>query len=190
MEVWLACCTSRKSTRSQSQFNRRPDTSLQLERKVDFHASTRDEARLTCWNSIGTPKSLLQVERNPEFPSSTRDEALFPRSVLRAIQISLSKLESRLESLYESQEVPWDTRRNSRATPFHATTRDVPCVPHIISRSGPISLFQLERNPNFPLAPQREDCLTYWNLRGTPGFLLKVEMTPSSHSTRDKDRFP
>jgi len=56
--------------------------------------------------SIGSLRSLSELERNPEFPSSTRDEALFPRSVLRAIQISLSKLESRLESLYESQEVP------------------------------------------------------------------------------------
>ena len=71
MKGGLACLLHlNKSTSSPPQLNSRLDTPFQLERKEDFHASTRDEARLTCLNSIGTPKFLLQVERKPEFPSS------------------------------------------------------------------------------------------------------------------------
>ena len=49
----------------------------QLEREVELHASTQDEACLPCSNSTETLKLMSEMERNPEVPASTRDEALF-----------------------------------------------------------------------------------------------------------------
>ena len=49
----------------------------QLERQVEFHASTQDEACLSCPNSAGTLRSESEMERNSEVPASTRDEVLF-----------------------------------------------------------------------------------------------------------------
>ena len=45
---------------------------LHLERKAEFHVSTRDEAWLPCWNSIGTPRAMSGLERSPEVPASTQ----------------------------------------------------------------------------------------------------------------------
>jgi len=47
---------------------------LQLERKAEFHASTRDEASLPCTNVIGNPRSMSELERVPEFPIITQKE--------------------------------------------------------------------------------------------------------------------
>ena len=49
----------------------------QLERQAEFHASTQDEACLSCLNSAGILRSESEMERNPQIPASTRDEALF-----------------------------------------------------------------------------------------------------------------
>ena len=49
----------------------------QLEQQAEFHASTQDEACLSCPNSAGTLASESEMQRNPEVPASTRDEALF-----------------------------------------------------------------------------------------------------------------
>ena len=48
-----------------------------FEREAEFHASTQDEASLSCPNSAGTLQSESEMERNPEVPASTGDEALF-----------------------------------------------------------------------------------------------------------------
>ena len=48
-----------------------------LESQAEFHASTQDEASLSCPNSAGTLPSESEMERKPEVPASTGDEALF-----------------------------------------------------------------------------------------------------------------
>ena len=52
-------------------------SSEQLERQAEFHASTQDEACLSCPNPAGTLRSESEMERNPQVPASTPDEALF-----------------------------------------------------------------------------------------------------------------
>ena len=48
-----------------------------LERQPEFHASTQDEACLSCPNSAGTLRSESEMDRNPVVHASTGDEALF-----------------------------------------------------------------------------------------------------------------
>ena len=48
-----------------------------LERQAEFHASTQDEASLSCPNSAGTLRLESEMERNTEVLGSSRDEALF-----------------------------------------------------------------------------------------------------------------
>jgi len=47
---------------------------LQLKRKAEFHASTRDKAWLPCTNAIGNPRSMSELERLPEFHIITQKE--------------------------------------------------------------------------------------------------------------------
>ena len=96
-----------------------------------------------------------------------RDKALFPCSASRAIKISLSKLKSRLESLYESQEFPQGICRNSRT----------------ILRIQQ----QLEMCPMYPTSSQDGGRFPFFNLRGIPTFPSHLKGRTVSHiETREE----
>ena len=87
---------------------------------------------------------------NHEIPPSMQDEALFSCSASRAIPSSLSKLETRHDTLHAipvGPKIPVTTRDESQRS--HHNTRRAPCVPRPLEMRAH-SLIQLKRNPNFP----------------------------------------
>ena len=68
-------------------------------------------------NSRGTLIFPPQLEKNHEIPPSMWDEAFVPSNALREIPSSQSKHERRLDSLYTTQDIPWNTHCNLRGTP-------------------------------------------------------------------------
>ena len=88
---------------------------LHLERKAEFHVSTRDEAWLPCWNSIGTPRSMSDLERSPEVPASTQGGPM----PLHQLERNLEKpLVTRMEVWLFTGKIsgPWGPQQNSRET--------------------------------------------------------------------------
>ena len=82
-------------------------------------------------------------------------------------------------------EIPAATREEPQ---FSHSNLEEPYVLHLFSRSGLIPLLRFKRNPDFPIAPKVEACLTHCNLRVTRRFLPQVERTLSFLLTRDKVR--
>ena len=88
---------------------------LHLERKVEFHVSTRDEAWLPCWSSIGTPRAMSDLESSPEVPASTQGGPM----PLHQMERNLKKpLVTRMEVWLFTGKIsgPWGPQQNSRET--------------------------------------------------------------------------
>ena len=121
--------------------------------------------------------SRVQLEKNHDIPSSTWDEAQYPCRSSRSILSSLSELESRLDSFYAIQEIPQNTRCNSRGTPsFPWQLEKNPVLPtssqtRADSRDTTLEEFQLspshlKRRPVSPIEPQEEPHLSFCNSKG------------------------
>ena len=66
----------------------------QLERQAEFHASTQDEASLSCPNSAGSLRLKSEMERHPQVPALTRYEALFHCTIPSGVPRGPSQLHS------------------------------------------------------------------------------------------------
>ena len=69
---------------------------LQLERKADLPAPTRDEDFLPCGESSSTPRSMSALERNPQVPDPNPLRVLGPSIDWRGIPIG--PLTTRMET--------------------------------------------------------------------------------------------
>ena len=140
-------------------------------------------------------RSTSQLERNPQIPAkprgkprilpSTQDEALSHCSVSREIPRSLLKLETVLNTLHETPEVPRLTRPHSRGTlsfPAHLNL-------------SPFAPPHLEMRVDSPASSGKECWGPHHLSRGSrsqietgeePGGLATIQKTQISPSARDK----
>ena len=107
----------------------------QLEQQAEFHASTQDEACLSCPNSARTLRLESEMERNPEVPASTGDEALFiPAAMLKESRGAPCNAQGHLTSMRRHERVlqvdtqpernhklPATSPRKPRISPLHMT---------------------------------------------------------------------
>ena len=139
----------------------------------------------------GSLSSPLQLEKNPKLPATTRENprdfplnvrlGTSPCSSLRAILSSFSKLERKLECLQATQEVPQDTRRNSR--------RKLRFPPQL--KKSHMFPIHLEMRADSPASTREESRLYPHASRGGLSHLLKLERNPSVPATIRKDaEFP
>ena len=117
-------------------------------------------------NSTGTPRLLLQLEKNHESLPSTRDKALFCCCVSREIPPSVLSLESFLDSLEATQEVP----RHS----------------HLHSRGTPRILTQHKKSPGFPSSSQEEGLFRCFVGKEIPAFSSQLKRRRSQLDTREE----
>ena len=78
--------TSRESHRFLDPPKGKCDKLLQLGRKADVHAPTRDEDRLPCGVFKSTPRSMSALERNTQFSAPIPHKVLGPSIDGRGIQ--------------------------------------------------------------------------------------------------------
>ena len=118
-----------------------------LERRVDLHGSTRDEAKFPFGCPGGTPRSMLALERNPELPASTPAEDLRPGRDGRGIRVAPPESRGDWSSLRPRKRVP-EVPILTPEEPCHNSRETRRFSPQDELRS--FCPGHLERNPTFP----------------------------------------
>ena len=122
------------------------------------------------------PSFLLQLEKNQEILPSTRDETLFRCGITREISSFLLSLESFLDTIETTQEVPQHSSLHSRGTPS---------VPHN-SRRVPVSPPYLKIRIHFPASSGMESWRSCRS-SGVSGLNLNLERNSRGPATIPKD---
>ena len=194
-EVWLPCCTSRKSpapcfnsTGVDNTFTTQEERGVPFlcrysksilrangNLKEDLTSLTQHEKfpDVHVLNREAPASFQMQLEKNHEIPPSTRNEAPIPCSILRAIPSPLSILERRINSLYATQEIPWYTHHNYRGTTTFARN----------SKIAPCSKLHLEVKADSPASTQEESWLSplYLTRRPISPIVTREVLSRSCH---------
>ena len=159
---------------------------FQFDWKVEFHASTRAEGWLPCWNSMGSPRSLLQLERKldschnkkwvhtslqalkgiPRCPSELERRSDLPEATCQAPRRPWQH--SKWAQMWlpaTTQETSWDSPLNARWGLSPLQWLEPPSAPPCNSKGD---LTSLRHHEKFPWG-------TRGSSRGTPSFWWQPE---------------
>src|SRR5574337_994683 len=153
-----------------------------LERQAEFHASTQDEALLSCPQSAGTRRSDSEIRGTLRFlpplelrPSSNAPNPVESREVPPPPPVSLTS--------QSHHEKPPEVTCTSRGKPgFPASTRERPRETFFNTSRGQVPLPGLESNDALPLATHMETRLPWRPTRGS--------LTSPSHLVRNRTLGP
>ena len=196
-----ALFTSSKSPRSLYNLTGSLTPVLHLERKAEFHVSTRDEAWLLCWNCIGTPRAMSDLERRPEVPASTQGGPMplqwlemnpeKPLTTLMEAWLFAGKTSGSLRfpsELERNPKFPAATLENQEILP---STPDEALFCCSISREIPPSLLSLKRVLDTLYATEEFPQHTLLHSRGTSRFPHQLKKSPVfPSSSQDEGPFP